>query len=103
MRRPIELTWLKVQDVIGWRQGMLWIRIPKSKTDQFGKGKLIPIDAVPEFKYCPAGIIWKYYSERKQGAFGGDFLFLSCAVKPLSSGTVSTNVKKVAKNAKLEG
>ena len=103
MRRPIELTWLRVRDVIGWRQGMLWIRIPKSKTDQFGRGKCIPIDPVRGSVCCPATIIWNYWKERKQVAARGDFLFTSYFGRPMSSATVSSIVRKAANHAKLQG
>jgi integrase len=102
MRRPVELTWLKRRDVKGWKNGLLWIRIPKSKTDQFGKGKLVPIDRVSGSRTCPAKIVWDYFCQNKDQPANA-YLFLSVRGKQLSAAAVSSIVKKAARHAGLDG
>jgi hypothetical protein len=102
MRRPVELTWLRRRDVKGWKKNLLWIRIPKSKTEQFGKGKLIPIDVVPDSVTCPATIIWDYCCTVVDNDPDA-FLFKSKNGKQLSTAAISSVVKKAAKHANLDG
>jgi integrase len=101
MRRPGEMGILKRKHILGWKDGLFKVKIPKSKTDQLMKGKVIPIDSVPDSKICPVKLVERYILLTNPGI--NDFLFQSSSGKQLSASAVSAIVKRMAENAQLKG
>lgn len=101
MRRPGELTALRRKDA-RVKDGRLWIFVRKSKTDQFGKGKLIPVDEGASSDSCPVRLLKKWvelaelnpeaplFPNANSGKFG-------------STAMVTASVKKMAEIAGEKG
>ena len=102
MRRPGELGLLRRSHVREDYRGWMWVTIPKSKTDQLGRGKELPIEPCGS-RYCPAALLQDYL--KRFPGLPGDFLFPSITDPRVgvSSSAVSTVVKKFAEHAGLEG
>lgn len=101
MRRPGELAALRRKDA-KMKGGKLWIFIRKSKTDQFGKGKLIPVDEGVSEDSCPIRLLTKWTDFA--GLSPDDPLFPNAHTGKLgSTAMVSAIVKKMAEVARLEG
>ncbi len=99
MRRASEIAALQLEDVQFKADGLLWIRIRKSKTDQLAKGLEIPVEATGS-NWCPHRLLRMYLEER--GSAAGP-LFLSNQGKQLSTSAISSIVKRVAALAHLPG
>jgi len=78
-----------------------WVRINKSKTDQFAKGKFIPIEPT-QSPYCPIRLVYEYLKEEKRSRRNKDPLFLSVSGKRMTTGAVNAVVKRIAQHARLE-
>lgn len=100
MRRPSELCNLKVGD-LKMVEGICWVRINRSKTDQFAKGKFIPVDPTNS-RYCPIKLVFHYLSSRGK-VKRNDWLFVNIRGNRMTTGTVNSIVKKMALHAGLEG
>lgn len=100
MRRPAELCNLRIAD-IKMEDRFLWVRINRSKTDQFAKGKFIPVDPTNS-PYCPVRLIQEYLKAR--GKIGSqDLLFVNVSGKRMTTGTVNAAVKRIKNHAQLRG
>lgn len=100
MRRPAELCNLRIGD-LKMENGICWVRINRSKTAQFAKGKFIPIEPTNS-SYCPVRLVYEYlkFREIKRNE---DPLFLSISGKRMMTGAVNAVVKRLAQHAGLEG
>lgn len=101
MRRPAELCNLRIGD-LKIENKICWVRINKLKTDQFAKGKFIPIEPTKS-PYCPVRLVYEYLQERKWSGRNEDPLFLSVSGKRMTTGAVNATVKRIAQHARLEG
>jgi integrase len=99
MRRPCELGYLKKKH-INFDGTFMHLRVPKSKTDQLGKGRWIPIDST-RGDACPVQNMknWLEYNKMDKE----DWLFPRENGASINSGDVNTLVKKVAVVAQLKG
>jgi integrase len=100
MRRPNELCKLRWKH-IAERDGCLVISIIKSKTDQLGAGKEIPVE-FGEGLMAPSWLLWSL----KQGSrwtAGDDWVFCSQGGKQLSVSAVSSIVQKMVEWAGIQG
>lgn len=101
MRRAKEIANIRRGDVRtstlpGQSPGMM-VKIRKSKTDQLEVGKKIVVDPAPEGSAaCPVRIVNRYISLFAGDLGPNDLLFTSVKGKELSSGAVSSIVKKMA-------
>lgn len=101
IRRPSEITYIRRGDV-SFREGKAIIRIPKSKTDQLGRGQIIPIDAVPGSCICPVEIISNWMS-LTSGSLEDQLLKHPVTKKELSVSNISKIVKSVAEHGGYVG
>jgi len=103
MRRPAELGYLQMKHlkkIDGWYH----IKIPKSKTDQLRKGKTIPIEPGSNLLTCPVQIMDEYLREMGERPRNSP-LFPSILNNnvPVSGQAVSAIVKRIIKNAGIQG
>lgn len=101
MRRPGELVELRVRDIVR-KDGVTWVLVRKSKTDQLGKGKEIPLDEGGLARTCPVKLVWEWI--RFAGRRGEEHLFpnLNTGGKWSTAGITSA-LKEMAKVARIEG
>lgn len=101
MRRPGELGSLTLEDIKWDNDGTLWVRICKSKTDQFKNGRFIPVENTGS-KYCPVKLLKQYLEIRPKTTMEAP-LFLSKQGKKVSVSAVGSIVKRFAEHAGLNG
>lgn len=101
MRRPGELAAMRIMDA-RWKEDGLWIFVRKSKTDQYGKGKLIPVDEGVDRRTCPVRLLkeWMEWNDRDPQAP----LFPSVTSKFFAStGGISSIIKRMTEEAGIVG
>ncbi len=105
MLRPSELVDLVVEDVSfrhpqGSSEGDTWlfVRIKRSKTDQVGRGRTIPVEPLPEgeMAWCPVERMREYLEVRATITCQATNLFVSEKGKRLSAAAVSGIVRHMA-------
>jgi site-specific recombinase XerD len=103
MRRS-EIIELRVADC-DWRNEGVAILIRKSKTDQEGEGRLVPLFKGRDESLCPVGALL-HWLERAQIDDGHLFRSISPAFEvledPMHPATISRVVKAAAKRARLD-
>ena len=102
-QRRENIAEVRVEDLTFSPQGIIW-KMPKSKTDQSGEGKLIPIPHMRTPKYCAVTQLdnWLRVSGIKEG-YVFRRIFKNNAVnekdQPICGATVNGIVKRTAKIA----
>lgn len=98
MRRAAELRALR-QDDVWFKDDVLVVRVCRQKNDQKAAGQLVYIEPTGKLT-CPVGVMREYL--RQRGEHQG-WLFEADGGRQLSTGAISSIVKKVASNAGLKG
>ncbi|CAG8856690.1 7265_t:CDS:1, partial [Gigaspora margarita] len=93
-----ELATLSLND-FREENGLLWISINRSKTDQQGVEKFIPIE-LTNSRFCPIRL-WKQYLRVRGNS--GKIAFLSNKNGKLTVGAISSIIKRIANHAGLKG
>lgn len=100
MRRPGELSKLKVKDVEE-RSGLVWVRIRRSKSDPFANGKFVPVEPTGS-RICPVRLLNKYLRVRPETS-SDESLFLSIKRVEMSVAAISAVIKRMTQHAELRG
>jgi integrase len=98
MRRANELCFLRREDVT-IKEGMMKVHIRRQKNDQLGRGMTLFIERTDSV-ICPVKLMELYLQERGDGA---GWLFVTATGRQMSTGAVSSLVKRAAEVAGLEG
>lgn len=103
MRRPGEFKYFKRKHLF-LQNGLLCLKIPKSKTDQTCQGKVVPIERGQDLLSCPVQVLLDYL-ELWNGESPESPLFAQIGQPevPISSQAVSAIVKRAAAHAGLRG
>ena len=104
MRRPGELAALRIKDIgMDPVSNLLTVYITRSKTDQLGAGKSIPIDDSGN-PWGAATLLGRWLEHRKmQGALPEDPLFVSILGRTVNPSLISSAVQRMAAAVGVEG
>lgn len=103
MRHVSELAAFRRRDIWFDKDDIMYVHVRRFKTDQFGVGKVIPVEPSGDPLICPVGVMKRYLAEFKGSPDSPLFVSLNDSSKGMSDSSISATVSKMAKILNLVG